>query len=501
MDELYHASQLRLICVLTDCGKVLQSELSMKQEDLWKSVQEDLRIEFSGGTFGAFIAQSNIVDISESDGHLNATVAAFSPWHQRMIRERYQTQIKEAFERVAGKPCDITFTANKGQPGKMPANSPAFGPLFTQAEEERASYARATQAAHLRTDFTFEQFAVSTTNEMAYAAAQAVSRNPGQTYHLLFLFGGVGVGKTHLMQAIGHRILEKDPDTRILYCTGEQFTNQIVEAIQHKSTQDFRKRYRSVKALLIDDIQFIGGKDKVQEEFFHTFNAIHQEGGQIVLTSDQLPTEIIGLEDRLRSRFEGGLTIDIQQPSFELRAAILLNKAIAWGVELPMDAAQLIAANVESTRFLEGFLRRVIAESAAKNEPITVETTKRLLGSMKNKGGTVEPEKRVVTDPQDIFVAISDVFSLKIAQLKGKRRKQDIVAPRHLAMYLLRNDARLSFEQVGDLFGGRDHTTVMHAVEKMTAQLPNDEHLRGALNEVRKRMKTAVAPEEEGDGG
>jgi chromosomal replication initiator protein len=325
---------------------------------------------------------------------------------------------------------------------------------------------------------------------MAYAAAQAVSRNPGQAYHLLYLFGGVGVGKTHLMHAIGHRILEKNPDTKMLCKTGEEFTNEIVEAIRDKSTTEFHKRYRAVTVLLIDDIQFIGGKDKVQEEFFHTFNAIHQEGGQIVLTSDQMPSDIAGLEARLRSRFEGGLTIDIQQPSFELRAAILLIKAKAWHIDVPMDVAQLVAANIESTRQLEGFLKRLVAETTFKHEPIAAETAERILGSMKHHDSGNGVVKKTL-EPTTILKTVAEVFTVKLSALKGERRKREIVTPRHLAMYLMRTDAGLPFDQVGAFFGGRDHTTIMHAVEKMTAALPNDARLRGSLAEVRKRIDTA----------
>lgn len=462
----------------------------MNQDELWKTVKDDLQVELSPGTFNAFIAQLTLSDVSESEKEVAVLITAFSPWHQRMVEERFWGQIQEAFERVTGKSCRLRLTAGSGNAPQNAFQSPSMGPLFSQDEEEKIHYHQATQLAKLRPDFTFEQFAVSSTNEMAYAAAQAVSRAPGQAYHLLFLFGGVGVGKTHLMQAIGHRILEKDPETNVIYRSGEEFTNEIIEAIQYKSTGEFRKRYRSVKALLIDDIQFIGGKDKVQEEFFHTFNAIHQENGQIVMTSDQLPQDIVGLEDRLRSRFEGGLVIDIQQPSFELRTAILLIKAKAGGVEFPMEVAQLVAANIESTRSLEGFLKRLTAEGALRHEPLTKEMAERLLGSMKNKSGSGDSVSRLVAvDPSDIFSAVSDVFSVRQTVLKGKRRKKEIVLPRHLAMYMLRNDASLPYEEIGELFGGRDHTTVLHAVEKITTVLPSDERLRGALLEVRKLLK------------
>ena len=455
-------------------------------EEVWKTVRDDVRVEMTQTTFNSVIAPSRLTEFSEQDNRVIATIASTSPFLQKLMEERYRDLLQDAFGRVTGKPCTVSFSHDRirEQSTKTPDS---FGPLFSHVDDERDRYVRAANLARLRTDFTFEQFAVSSTNEMAYAAAQAVTRNPGQAYHLLYLFGGVGVGKTHLMQAIGHRILEKDPGVKMLYKTGEEFTNEIVEAIRDKSTTEFHKRYRSFEVLLIDDIQFIGGKDKVQEEFFHTFKAIHQEGGQIVLTSDQMPSDIAGLEARLRSRFEGGLTIDIQQPSFELRAAILLIKAKAWRIEIPMDVAQLVAANIESTRQLEGFLKRLVAETTFKHEPVSPQVAERVLGSMKHHG-----EKNGVVknspEPTTILKTVSEVFSIKLSVIKGERRKKDVVTPRHLAMYLLRADAGLPLEEIGALFGGRDHTTVMHAVEKITSLLPNDERLRGSLAEVRKRI-------------
>lgn len=452
---------------------------------MWKSVQDDLQIELSPGNFTAFISQSQLEALTEADGKLVASVTVYSPWHQRMIEARLQTQIREAFERVTGKPCELRLTTRGGAVAAI--STASLGPLFAQADTDRVSYHQAAQKARLRPDFTFEQFAVSSTNEMAYAAAQAVSRNPGQAYHLLFLFGGVGVGKTHLMQGIGHRILETDPATKVIYCTGEEFTNEIIEAIQFKTTAEFRKKYRHVKLLLIDDIQFIGGKDKVQEEFFHTFNAIHQEGGQIVLTSDKMPRDIGGLEDRMRSRFEGGLTIDIQQPSFELRTAILLIKAKTLSLNVEMDVAQLIAANIDSTRALEGFLRRLMAEIEATGGPVTTEMAKRIL-SASNAQAQPIVETASPYSPAKIVAAVAGVFSVKHSQLVGKRRKKELVTPRHLAIYLIRTECRTPLVEIGELFGGRDHSTILHAVDKVTKNLAEDDRLRGSLALVKQKL-------------
>lgn len=460
----------------------------MNLEDLWKTVKEDLRVELSEGTFASFIAPTKLEEAVEDNDRIIALVSALSPFHQRWIEERYCGQIKQSLERVTGKSCELKFTS---APTKIKAiDRQAFGPLFSVSVDDGPTYHRAAAAAHLRPDFTFEQFAVSSTNEMAYAAAQAVSRNPGQAYHLLFLFGGVGVGKTHLMQGIGHRILEKDPATKVIYRTAEEFTNEIIEAIRDRTTADFRRKYRSVKALLIDDIQFIGGKEKVQEEFFHTFNTIHQEGGQIVLTSDQFPSDIAGIEARLKSRFEGGLIIDIQQPSFELRAAIVLIKAKAWGLEIPMDAAQMIAANIESTRFLEGVLKRLLAEAQTHNQTISTELAEKVLKSFRANSAANSHDSannhRVTS--QAVIEAICQVFGVKPTQLKGNRRLKELVSPRHLAMYVLRTEAGMPLTEIGKVFGGRDHTTVLYATDKITAGLVDDARLRGTLAEVRKMI-------------
>ena len=350
--------------------------------------------------------------------------------------------------------------------------------------DRSGAYERAVERAKLRQDFVFDTFAVSGTNEMAYAAAQAVAKNPGQAYHLLFLYGGVGVGKTHLMQGVGHEVLKTDPDAKITYCTGEEFMNGLVEAIQRKTTTSFKQKFRSAKLFLVDDVQFIAGKDYVQDEFFHTFNAIAQGRGQIILTSDRGPEEITGLEDRLRSRFEGGLTIDIQKPDFELRTAILRIKAQARGVDLPMDVATLIAANIDSTRKLEGFLTSVIALSQVRQEPITPEMVTAQLGGKSE----AENGERKYVKPKEVVETVASYFNLRPAVLRGARRTKDLVWARHIAMYLLRIDLRVPLEEVGIHLGKRDHSTVMHAVEKIQANMQVSETLRTDVESVRKKL-------------
>jgi len=270
----------------------------------------------------------------------------------------------------------------------------------------------------------------------------------------------------------------------MIYCTGEDFTNEIINAIRRKETYPFKKKFRSADLLLIDDAQFIAGKTAVQEEFFHTFNAIRQEGGQIVLVSDQPPQAIDRLEDRLRSRFEGGLTIDIQQPNFELRTAILLIKAKTLGVALPMDVAQLIAANIESVRRLEGFLARLMTESSLRNQEISEPLVRGLLGNLNDAEVRASPSVR----PKEILKIVATHFNITLSALEGPRRSKPLVIPRHLAMYVLRTDHHLPLEEIGSLFGGRDHTTVIHAVDKVTKHLSDSELLRVELSSIRKKI-------------
>lgn len=431
-----------------------------------------------------WIAQTKLVRVQRVDaGRQIVEIACKSPYHRQFIEERYHGQIKEALDRVTGRKNELIFSVGDFPVAEAPRNQ-VDGPLFEAGKGSTTDYRRAFLATRLREDFTFETFAVSPSNEMAHAAAQAVANSPGTAYNPLFFYGGVGVGKTHLTQAIGHSVLRSDAETNLIYCTGEEFTNEIIDAIRRKETYQFKRKFRSPKLLLIDDVQFIAGKTAVQEEFFHTFNAIRQEGGQIVLVSDRPPQEIEGLEDRLRSRFEGGLMIDIQQPSFELRTAILLIKAKTLGLTLSMELAQLIAANIESARKLEGFLARLTTESSLRNQEISEPLVRGILGKLVDDPTRAAPSVR----SKDALRAVALHFNVTVASLEGPRRSKGLVIPRHLAMYLLRTDQRLSLEEIGRLFGGRDHTTVMHAVDKVAHNLATSERLRVELASIRKKI-------------
>lgn len=449
----------------------------MNKRDLWKTTLDELEISLTKANFQTWFPLTFINKIEGKENNRQTIeIATSSPFVAENIENRYYNQIKEILDKKTGKKSELVFVVKKAKSEKRKAKS--LGPLF----EKKKDLKEKIESLRLREDFTFENFAVSSSNQTAYAAATVVVKSPGKAYNPLFLYGGVGVGKTHLMQAIAHRIIANDPFARLIYCTSEEFTNDFINSLRAKSTNEFHQRYRRVNILLIDDVQFFGGKEKVQEELFHTFNTIYRKSGQIVLTSDRQPREIDGLKDRLRSRFEGGLAIDIQPPDFELRCAILLIKAKQQNLNLPMDVAKLIASNIEDTRRLEGFLTRVITEGKLKEQLITPEFTSALLGKVS------EPREKRIVRPKEVLEVVADHFNVKLAQIKAERRLKKFVLPRQILMYLLRNDLRMNLMEIGEFLGGRDHTTIMYGVEKITNLLPISEDLRVALGAIKKRL-------------
>ncbi len=444
----------------------------MTNESLWKNIQEELKLSVSKAIFQTLFQGTQLVSLENNV----ATIGCPSGYIENLIESRYYSLIKDILDRQAKGNHSLIFTVKA-----IPSALSSTGPLFNQPVVEKETF---STDHRLRPDFTFENFAVSSSNQLPFAAATAVAKNPGTAYNPLFLWGGVGVGKTHLMQAIGHEILKQNPSTKVLFCLGEEFTNEIIDAIRNKTTDQFKKKFRSTKVLLLDDVQFIAGKVTVQEEFFHTFNAIQREGGQIVLTSDRPPEEIAKLEERLRSRFEAGLIVDIPTPDFELRTAILLIKARQRKLDLPMDIAQLIAANIESNRKMEGFLTRLMSESETKGIALSTELVNSLLGKTLTEK---ELDQRTIK-PKEVIETVADYFHLKASQLKSQTRVKEIVWPRQILMYLLRVELSLPLVMVGEILGGRDHTTIMHGVEKVTALLKDREDLRVDISGIKQRL-------------
>ena len=325
--------------------------------------------------------------------------------------------------------------------------------------------------------YNFDNFAVSSSNQVAYAAAQAIVDSPGAAYNPLFLYGGVGVGKTHLAQSAGRKIFEKDNNKKVLFSPGDLFTNELIESIREKSTPRFRKKYRHLDLIIVDDVQFIAGKQTVQEEFFHTFNSIISAGGQVILTSDRPPAEIKNLEDRLRSRFLGGLIIDIQPPDFELRTAILLIKAQEKNIKIDIDSAKLIAENVTDTRALEGSLLSIYAKILGKKESIDLET---VIGFFSDKKQT---QAKKVT-PNDVVRAVCSYYNIKASKIKGSTKESNVALPRQLIMYILRNHLGLLLNQVAFFLNRKDHTTVMHATKKVSRLLAKDPIMKQEVDNI-----------------
>ncbi len=448
----------------------------------WSDVLENIKVNVSPGVFSTWFSQTYLSSLKKNGDHFLAEIGCKSWFAKNTIENRYHGLVQDSLQSFLNLSCDVTF-AVKENPNKSTQNSEQVSPLFETSKNSDLEIRDAVIRAGLRPSFTFQNFAVSSSNQMAWAAAEAVSTDLGKAYNPLFIYGGVGVGKTHLMSSVGHIALQKDVSLPVVCCTGEQFTNDIVEGIRNKSTQAVRNKYRKLKLLLVDDIQFIAGKDTVQEEFFHTFNALVSAGSQVILTSDRPPSEISKLEERLRSRFEAGLIVDISQPDFELRCAITQIKSKDRGMELSMDLIQLIAGNIEAPRQIEGFLVKLSSYALVNHQEITPELIQSLLN--KKEGDDIQVIK---ASPINVISAVSKYYTLGKKQLLGTSRARPVARPRQILMYLLRMDLRLPLEEVGRLIGGKDHTTVMHAVNKIQALASTDVQIRGDIAGIKKML-------------
>jgi chromosomal replication initiator protein len=328
--------------------------------------------------------------------------------------------------------------------------------------------------------YTFADFVVGNSNQFCHAAAMRVAEKPGQSYNPLFIYGGVGLGKTHLLHAIGNAVLQRSPSSRVLYMSSETFTNELILALRHAKMEDFKKRLRTIEVLLIDDIQFISGKERTQEEFFHTFNALYSAKRQIVITSDKIPTDIPGIEERLQTRFSWGLTADLQAPDFETRVAILKQKAILEEFHLPHEVSHLIAERISSNvRELEGALTRLHAMSSIQSVPISLDMAKSALKPL------LQPKVVNVT-VDDIKKAVANHFSIKVTEIVSKRRTKNLSFPRHIAMYLCRKHTTASYPEIGEHFGGRDHSSVIHAASVVSSKLSTDVKVKEIIEGIEK---------------
>ena len=451
----------------------------------WRSLLDELALQVPSATYDTWLRDTKLIAYEDGEFIVGLPNAYARDWLENRLRAR----IKRSLSSIMHRSVQVHFrvvlrTQHDG-------DESAAGPLYQQPESLAPVLHSGTAASpassgeyrssQLRSHHTFETFIVGSHNRLAHAAALAVADRPGERFNPLFIYGGVGLGKTHLLNAIGNCVL--DHGYRMLYCSSEQFTNELILAIRKQSTEQFRNKYREVDILLIDDIQFIGGKESTQEEFFHTFNHLHASGKQVVVTSDRPPKALATLEERLRSRFEGGLQTDIILPDFETRVAILQSKAVKLGIPISQDILMRVAERVESNiRELEGALNRLVMQARLLNCRLDLGLAEAILDNL--------APNRLPCPPSSLIHIVAAHFGLVEADLTGRRRTQEMVVPRQIAMYLLREEHGLSLPAIGQLLGGRDHSTVRYGVEKVTADLERDEDLRRKVTALRNKIYT-----------
>ena len=448
---------------------------------LWQAALGELQLAMTRAHYDTWFKDTSIVS-EEDDVFCIGVPNAFA---REWLESKYRTQVRAVLQRLVGRTVDVRFlTVPGGQPdARATSHAPGRqnGPAPTGAPAAPADR-REGALAILNPKYTFSNFVVGSNNRLAHAAALSVAERPGHSYNPLFVYGGSGLGKTHLMHAIGHAVIARHPKKRVAYATSEKFTNEFINSIRTQKTEEFRERYRRIDVLLIDDIQFVAGKEGTQEEFFHTFNAIHEEGKQIVLTSDRPPKAIPQLEDRLRSRFEWGLIADISTPDVETRTAILRAKAEVQHVAVPPQVIDFLAQRIASNvRELEGALTRIVAYATLNAQPVTIQLAQDMLQNI-----LYNPRRQTIS-PERVVEAVARHYNVPVEQLRGRARDRQIVLPRQIAMYLMREETEAPLLRIGEALGGRDHSTVLHGCDKIEREMAeNDEFRRdiGALRET-----------------
>jgi chromosomal replication initiator protein len=442
--------------------------------DLWNKALGNIEKKISKPSFDTWL-KSTKAHLLQGD---TLTITAPNEFARDWLEERYSQLISGILYEITGEELVVKFIIPQNQ-NEEEVNLPV-PPKKARKDDEQPELPQSL----LNPKYLFDSFVIGSGNRFAHAASLAVAEAPAKAYNPLFIYGGVGLGKTHLMHAIGHYVLEHNPSAKVVYLSSEKFTNEFINSIRDNKAVEFRNKYRNVDVLLIDDIQFLAGKESTQEEFFHTFNALHDESKQIVISSDRPPREIPTLEDRLRSRFEWGLITDITPPDLETRIAILRKKAKAEGLDIPNEVMLYIANQIDSNiRELEGALIRVVAYSSLINKDINAdlaaEALKDIIPSSKPKVITILEIQRVV----------GEHFNIKLDDFKAKKRTKSVAFPRQIAMYLSRELTDFSLPKIGEEFGGRDHTTVIHAHEKISKLLQTDAQLQSQLKEINQILK------------
>lgn len=445
----------------------------MNPEHAWQATLGQLQLEMSKASFDTWVSSAEFLHYDEETCCFEIGVK--NAYARDWLDDRLNAKISRLLTGMMGATVSAKFSVGSAiRPSSKPEQNPA-----TFATEMKMN-----ENVTINGRYRFDNFVVGSNNRLAHAACMAVAENPARAYNPLFLYGGVGLGKTHLLHAIGNAC--HPANLNVLYVSSEEFTNDLINAIRTHTTPAFREKYRQVDVLLIDDIQFIAGKESTQEEFFHTFNTLHGQNKQLVISSDRSPKALVTLEERLRSRFEWGLTADIQAPDVETRLAILRSKAERAGRNVPADILELIARQVQSNiRELEGALNRVLAYSDLSGIPLTLDLAHNALTDFLPHGMDLEPD--------DVLNAVSQAFGISNERLLGRERTREVALPRQIAMYLLREEGGVSLPRIGDFIGGRDHTTVIYACDKVNELMETDERLRRQVRQIRERLYGRVS--------
>lgn len=452
----------------------------MNNQQLWQAILGSLEISLSKANFNTWFKNTNIIE----HGPDFIIISVPSAFNRDWIAAKYHQEMLKALKSIAPEVKEIKYQLGTAQPASSILKN---GPTPQQSQSNQPTQSTKTQQpiSNLNPKYTFDTLIIGKNNELAHAACVAVAKTPGTQYNPLFLYGGVGLGKTHMMQAVGQKLLESNPKTKILYVTSEKFTNDYINAIINKNRmEDFKKTYRGVDVLLIDDIQFLAAKEGTQEEFFHTFNELRDHGKQIIITSDRPPKEIPSIEQRLVSRFEWGMVADIQAPDLETRMAILRTKMEKRGVVIDEEILFYIAENIQNNvRELEGALNRLAVYQQMENKGLFLEQAKSILASI------ISAKKRV-SSPKKIAESVAVFYNITFNDLIKQSRKKEFVKPRQVAMYLIRRELESSFPSIGDFFGGRDHTTVMHAVQKIEDLISEKEVFKQEVDLILDKLLT-----------
>lgn len=445
-------------------------------QQIWNNTLDIMKERISKPSFETWLKSTRPLELK--NGLLMVEVP--NEFARDWLESRYSSHIEEIIQDITSSSIEVVFTIF--QENESNSTNLTQG----QSSQSKKEWTQ-TPSGFLNPKYTFETFVVGDSNRFAHAASLAVAEAPAKAYNPLFIYGDAGLGKTHLMQAIGHYIINHNSNLRVVYVSSETFTNELINSIRDDTTVDFRNKYRTIDILLVDDIQFLAGKERTQEEFFHTFNALHEGNRQLIISSDRTPREIPTLEERLRSRFEWGLITDIQKPDLETRIAILRKKASLEGFSMPNDVIVFIANQIQSDiRELEGALKRIDAYAGMKNTPITVELAKEALKDI------LSLSQPLPISIETVQKSVAGYFSIHQKEMLSKKRNQSISFPRQIAMYLSRELTDSSLPQIGEAFGGRDHTTVLHACNKIVERIEKDMTFKSTISKLLKQIKTGT---------